>query len=357
MPCPSAIVIGHSLPLAARRVLAAGASGIGIQRKPSEEAAMSANWRSEAIPERDQFASWREACCQHVYAITPEREDRGGFRGAIQARRLGGVDVVDLRCEGHRVARRAEDIRVAPSDTYYVYHQIGEAAWFLQEARHVLALRGDIVLADPNVPFSTGSSGDFDFRIWRVPRRSLDAYLALPGHLPMIHLPFNSPECSLVAGCLGMLASEGERIDPRIVKPVSENLVRLVAMAAGIAPELRESGRLAVREAALQRLLRHVETHFAEPDLSPARAATALGMSVRKLHMLFAPTGTSFGDFLLRCRLDEARRLLSSPATRQRSIAEVALAAGFSDLSTFYRAFRARWGITPGELRGRSMDG
>ena len=309
------------------------------------------NWRSDAIPARDQFSSWRETCCQHVYAITPEREAQGAFRGAIEARRLGGLDVIDLQCEGHRVSRRAEDIRHAPSETYYVYCQVGEAAWFMQEERHVLALRGDIVIADPNVPFSTGASGDFDFRIWRVPRRSLDAYLALPGHLPMVHLPFDSAECSLVASCLGALASQGGRIDPRIVEPVADNLVRLVAMAAGIAPELRDAGRQAVRAAALQRVIRYAEKHYADPELSPARAANALGISVRKLHMLFGQTGQSFGEWLLRKRLEEARRLLASPATAGRPISDIALAAGFNDLSTFYRAFRAAWGTTPGDFR------
>jgi AraC-like DNA-binding protein len=334
--------------------LALRARRYGIQRKTVEGGGYPMNWRSEAIPAREQFSSWREACCQHVYAITPEREDQCGFRGALEARRLGGLDVIDLQCEGHRVLRRAEDIRRAPSETYYVYHQIGEAAWFMQEERHVLALRGDIVIADPNIPFATGASGDFDFRIWRVPRRNLDAYLALPGRLPMIHLPFASAECSLVASCLGALATQGERIDPRIVEPVAEGLVRLVAMAAGIAPELRDAGHEAVRGAALQRLIRYAEKHFADPELSPARVANAVGMSVRKLHMLFGPSGKSFSEWLLQKRLEEARRLLSSPATAGRSIADIALAVGFSDLSTFYRAFRAMWGTTPGEFRTAS---
>jgi AraC-like DNA-binding protein len=312
------------------------------------------NWHSDAVPAREQFSSWREACCQSVYAITPEREARNDFRGAIQARRLGGLDVIDLQCEGHRVLRRAEDIRLAPSETYYVYHQLGEAAWFLQEDRHVLALRGDIVIADPNVPFSTGASGDFDFRIWRVGRRSLDAYLAHPGQMPMIHLPFDSAECSLVTGCLGALAAQGSRIDPRIVEPVADNLVRLVAMAAGISPELRDAGREALRTAALQRVIRYAEKHYADPALSPARAANAVGMSVRKLHMLFGTSGKSFGEWLLEKRLGEARRLLTSPHSASRSIADIALAAGFNDVSAFYRAFRVRWGTTPGEFRAAS---
>jgi AraC family transcriptional activator of tynA and feaB len=74
-------------------------------------------------------------------------------------------------------------------------------------------------------------------------------------------------------------------------------------------------------------------------------------MSVRKLHMLFGASGRTFGEWLLDKRLEEARRLLAGPATAGRPIADIALAAGFGDLSSFYRAFRARWGATPGEFR------
>jgi AraC-like DNA-binding protein len=315
---------------------------------------MSASWRSESVPERDQFASWREACCQHVYAITPDRENRGGFRGALRARSLAGLDVVELQCEGHRVLRRGEDIARAESDTYYLYSQIGEAAWFLQEGRHVLAVRGDIVLADPNLPFSTGASGDFDFRIWRLPRRALDGYLAHRGRLPMIHLRRGTPECALMTGYLSALAGDSGRIDPRIAAPVADYLVRLVAITAGIAPEMHDAGREALRDAVLRRVKDYAAEHLTDATLSPRCVADRLGMSVRKLHMLFEPTGESFCGWLLRRRLSEARLLLANPSISIRSIVEVAMLVGFNDLSTFHRAFRAEAGVTPGEFRARA---
>ena len=74
-------------------------------------------------------------------------------------------------------------------------------------------------------------------------------------------------------------------------------------------------------------------------------------MSVRKLHMLFAPTGLSFCEWLHRQRIAEARSLLANPAMVDRSVTEIALSVGFNDVSTFYRVFRAESGVTPGDYR------
>lgn len=85
---------------------------------------MNVVWQSDVFPERNQFASWREVVCQHVYGVTPERVSGKGFRGKILARRFGELDVTDLECEGHLVARRREDIARTSSDTYYIYCQL-----------------------------------------------------------------------------------------------------------------------------------------------------------------------------------------------------------------------------------------
>lgn len=70
--------------------------------------------------------------------------------------------------------------------------------------------------------------------------------------------------------------------------------------------------------------------------------------------MLFERQGTSFAQAVRRRRLEHIRSLLLDPAT-ERSVTDIALAWGFSDLSTFYRGFGALYGMTPGEMRRASQ--
>jgi AraC-like DNA-binding protein len=313
---------------------------------------MTAVWSSDAVPERERFSAWREACCQRVYAITPERENRNGFRGRITGHRFGGIDLVELECEGHRVQRRREDIAQATSDTYYVYQQLANHAWFNQSGRELMAEPGDVVVADPNIPFSTGATADFDFRLWRVPRAMLDPLLPVPGRLTMTHLRRRDAMGNLLSGFLGNLGNQIGTLDRQAEEGIIDNVVRLVAVGLG-ASVRRARGRQALRAVKLDRALRYIDRHLSDPGLSPPRAASALGMSVRALHMLFEERGVSFGQAVKSRRLEQIRSLLLDPAT-ERSVTDIALAWGFSDLSTFYRAFGALYGKTPGQMRRRA---
>jgi len=73
------------------------------------------------------------------------------------------------------------------------------------------------------------------------------------------------------------------------------------------------------------------------------------GIAVRTLHLLFEPSGSSFGRYVLRRRLDECRAaLLADPS---RPVTDIAFAWGFNSLSHFYQAFHAAFGTAPGDIR------
>jgi AraC-like DNA-binding protein len=95
----------------------------------------------------------------------------------------------------------------------------------------------------------------------------------------------------------------------------------------------------------------YIALHLSEPDLTAARVAAAMKISVRQLHLLFEPTGTSFAEHVLDRRLEECRAILEGPSSRARSVTDIAFAWGFNSLSSFYRAFGQRFGVSPGMVR------
>jgi AraC-like DNA-binding protein len=62
--------------------------------------------------------------------------------------------------------------------------------------------------------------------------------------------------------------------------------------------------------------------------------------------------GTSFTDHVNELRLQQAFALLTEPRGRRRRISDIAMEAGFSDVSYFNQLFRARFGNTPSGVRG-----
>lgn len=309
-------------------------------------------WSTDSVPAATRFDEWREACCQHVYALTPERKARQPFHGAIARRHLGALDVTDIICDGHLVQRREQDIDESPGDTYYIYLQRQGRAWFEQHGQRCVAEAGDIVIADPNLAFRTGSEDAFDFRLWRIERARLRPLLALrSGELPMRRIDRAHAERELIATWLDGLLRHHAGLSPASLDVAFGTLCALVAGAAGAAAEQHEPTRLARRRALLLRVKRQVEQRSAEMDLTPERVARAFGLSLRTLHQLFALSDCSFHEFLTRTRLARAHSLLRDPASRHLGTAEIGFAAGFGEVSTFYRRFKQRYGMAPGEFR------
>jgi AraC-like DNA-binding protein len=80
--------------------------------------------------------------------------------------------------------------------------------------------------------------------------------------------------------------------------------------------------------------------------------ARSAGLSVSRLHALFrTELDTSPHAWLRDVRLARARAWLAETA---RPIADIALAAGFSDQSALTRALRDATGMTPGAYRRTS---
>jgi AraC-like DNA-binding protein len=89
---------------------------------------------------------------------------------------------------------------------------------------------------------------------------------------------------------------------------------------------------------------------LADGDPVATAAASAMNLSVRSLHRGLRAEATTFRELVARLRYERATVLLGD---LRYSMTEVAFMLGFSELSSFYRAFKRWSGTTPADFRTR----
>lgn len=103
---------------------------------------------------------------------------------------------------------------------------------------------------------------------------------------------------------------------------------------------------------ALRRVTDHVETRL-DGDLSVASLAAVAGLSPHHFLRRFrASTGTTPRQYVIRRRVERARRLMAEGC----DIAQAAARAGFSGQSHLHHHVRRLLGVTPGDLARRAAD-
>lgn len=109
-----------------------------------------------------------------------------------------------------------------------------------------------------------------------------------------------------------------------------------------------DAGRLQSHHERIQAVQKYIREHLDEPLNRNVLAAVAC-FSVPHLHRIFADcTGESIARHVRRVRLERAGRKLRMGAV---DITEVALAAGYNTHTSFSKAFKQQYGLSPREFR------
>ncbi|MEX0347451.1 MAG: helix-turn-helix transcriptional regulator [Rhizobiaceae bacterium] len=98
-----------------------------------------------------------------------------------------------------------------------------------------------------------------------------------------------------------------------------------------------------------------VEENIGAPDLSVTQIAHSMNVSRATLYRFFSGIG-GVRKFVTQIRLDTARKMLEAGSLRRGHILHVAYRCGFSSPGAFSRAFKLRYGISPGEYCRKHVD-
>ncbi|WP_244111639.1 helix-turn-helix domain-containing protein [Burkholderia cepacia] len=153
---------------------------------------------------------------------------------------------------------------------------------------------------------------------------------------------------SLFAVHLLALANQMSTLDSNVRGSVSRSTLELLGVA------LSSQQRAATFDAPsvmLRKIQDYILQHLHEDNLTPMRIAVANGVSLRYLYMLFQRNEMTVSNYILESRLHACRRALTDPSYDRFQIGEIAFRWGFNSTSHFCRAFKGKFGQSPGDAR------
>lgn len=141
---------------------------------------------------------------------------------------------------------------------------------------------------------------------------------------------------------------------PELAMLVCEQLIKEGVRSHSDDQRLSWSKKLNLHHPKMLKALTLMELHLETP-MSTADVAQHLSISVRQLERLFQQhLGASPSHYYFKLRIEHARYLLADTGL---SIADIALASGFSSTAHFSRSHRKFYGITASQYRIQSQSG
>ncbi len=306
------------------------------------------SWTSAGLARPEALREWREWAASTIAPIEVEVFDTDSFAARWVSHGIGQLRLLHLHAPAQRVTHTGMEGsagRAAPS-IQLVYARRG-AMKTLMGGKSFTVEPGQFTLLDNTRFYQMEMQTEHECLDLMMPQGWLEKYLPDPGAL--LARPFSASEgWGKPLGALLETMLDGLDDAPLPRPLIAEQVGTLLALATGVEETVggtRHRGQMA------RRVLRRIESNYADPALSPRAVADECGISKRYLQTLLAGSGTSFVQELNAMRLDRASDMLMDPRAVGLPVADIAFRNGFLDPGYFTRLFRKRFGVTPSAWR------
>lgn len=269
------------------------------------------------------------------------------LHGTAICQHKSGLDLAIVDQNARAIHRRGNNIKGDPGNHFFLVLQDEGSAGMTQANRAATLHKGDMYLVDSTRPSSFYYGGKRSKQIsLHLPRQETLARFGKRVEGGM-HISARDPLAQAMRAILVELL-EGENPGHGQVAEAFHSVFGAYLFNRSIG----QPGQLSQDRQIINRALSVIQQHFEDPDFAPLHMAELTGVSLRRLQRAFHCLDTSPYRRLQEARLNAASNLLREANDwSQKSITDVAFECGFSDLSTFYRHFKTRYGCTPKQWR------
>ena len=260
--------------------------------------------------------------------------------------------LVDTRATDQEYDRTPAHVARGAMDHFQITLCVEGEMRFSSGRREVTMGPGAICLIDmaqPNRTVLRGGGSRTRLMAIILQRNMLAPRLAHPDAATATLLPSNHPHTRLLASHYAALTLPPEP-EAGSAEATIEAIADIVAAAAGGTADIAAGVERAERHLYLAMIKRRIADNLETDALTADELCRHFQISRATLYRLFEADG-GLSHYVREQRLNLAFRQLISPSAEDTRLIDLAVGMRFSSDSTFIRAFRRKFGLTPGELR------
>ncbi len=301
----------------------------------------------------DRSRHWHGAIAGAYFPLDLKFRNPERFSGDLTIWQFGDVSISRLSSDGLRYLRLPHHFRAARKEEFLVTVPMRSEVYFSQCGSEVRCAPGGFFLERSHEPYEFSHDEPAELWVLKVESQPLAERIRGPDRFCSLQFEAQNGAGGLFTDMLHLLPGRFDTMNAESRVAVGRQLIDLLVLAIKADDRVLGSGQSSVRNAHLARIEAYVRANLRDARLDPDRVARACGLSTRYVHELFKDTGQTIASWIRDQRLAACRAALDDP-TNRRTAAEIAYGWGFNDQTQFSRAFKAQYGLPPGEYRDQA---
>lgn len=306
---------------------------------------------TDSVSAKERFDFWHEVICTAFVRLEAETlPSERPFRAEISRSDLGPLTLSRVRAQPHAVQRSTRLINEEPRDEVLVSVQLRGNAVIQQDERQAVLDPGDFAMYDATRPYDLIMREQFEMLVFQFDRQFLMERCPSPERLTAVRMSNDTTVAAPVSSFLRSLEPLALGDDNAVSRQLATSALDLLGVA--LADRFGTEGSPnAGRTKHFLRACTYMNAYASDPDLTPVRIASSIGVSLRYLHAIFKEHGMTVNEYLIKRRLARCMDELLSPMAASRTITEIAHSNGFKTSAHFSRRFAETYGRTPRDVK------
>jgi Transcriptional regulator containing an amidase domain and an AraC-type DNA-binding HTH domain len=313
----------------------------------------SVTYSTEDYDVKDKFEYWREVVGKNILKMNCSPVSENVFEGNMRCSLIEDITIFEMHSHPLRFQRNKSSLGNVDIDSMIFTLTLSGRSSKSVNIKSFNTALGDIGVLDGSREQQMLVEDDIQSLVLIIPKARFGHYIKNIEDYNTSVILANTLEGQLASSYIQTIAESIGQLDAINISSVIDNLIQLLVSSL---PNKRYKFDFqnTVQKQHLKKIKSYIQHFSSDPGTNISSIAEKSGISTRYLHKLFKLDDLTVAKYLLKCRLENSRRLLIDASAKNISVTQIAHQSGFNDLAHFSKSFKKNFYLPPKEYRAEN---